>query len=189
MNRHDVADQEVVPAQFIAFGLACALGLLGGFFPPAVSAIAFKLADAVFITGCVLVAMKLARKGWDLPAAGYTVLSIAWGVFFLAKDFRRLDVGNDIFASAFYFLLPSLVLIVFYQPFPRWIKALTLLGLVPSLTELVLLKSGTGQAYEDVVRTTGYQLIHLVSLVWGAFFYWQYRREVRQARRSASEAA
>ena len=55
----------------------------------------------------------------DLPAAGYTVLSIAWDVFFLAKDFQRLEVGNDIFASAFYFLLPSLVLIVFYQPFSR----------------------------------------------------------------------
>jgi len=88
MNRHDIADQEVVPAQFLAFALACALGLFGGFFPSAFSSIAYKLADAVFITGCVLVAMKLARKGWDLPAAGYTVLSIAWGVFFLAKDFR-----------------------------------------------------------------------------------------------------
>ncbi len=75
---------------------------------------AYKLADAVFITGCGLVAMKLARKGWDLPAAGFTALSIAWGVFFLAKDFRGRDVGNDIFASAFYFLLPSLRLIVFY---------------------------------------------------------------------------
>ncbi len=189
MNRHDVADQEVVPAQFIAFLLACAMGLLGGFFPPAVSAVAYKFADAVFITGCVLVAMKLARKGWDLPAAGYTVLSIAWGVFFLAKDFRRLEVGNDIFASAFYFLLPSLVLIIFYQPFPRWLKALTLLGFVPSLIELLILKSGTGRAYEDLVRTTGYQLIHLVSLAWGTFFYRQYRREVRQAHRSGSEGA
>ena len=189
MTRHDVADQEVIPAQFIAFALACALGLLGGFFPPAVSAVAYKLADAVFITGCVLVAMKLARKGWDLPAAGYTVLSIAWGVFFLAKDFRRLEVGNDIFASAFYFLLPSLVLIVFYQPFPRWLKGLTLLGFVPSLTELIILKSGTGQAYEDIVRTAGYWFIHLMSLAWGTFFYWQYRREIRQTRHQIGEAA
>ena len=189
MNRHDVADQDVVPAQFIAFALACAMGLLGGLFPPSVSAVAYKFADAVFITGCVLVAMKLARKGWDLPAAGYTVLSIAWGVFFLAKDFRRLEVGNDIFASAFYFLLPSLVLIVFYQPFPRWVKALTLFGFVPSLIELIILKSGAGRTYEDIVRTTGYHLIHLVSLIWGTFFYWQHRREMRQARHAANEAA
>ena len=77
MNRHDVADQEVVPAQFIAFTLACAMGLLGGFFPPSVSVVAYKFADAVFITGCVLMAMKLGHKGWDLPAASYTVPSIA----------------------------------------------------------------------------------------------------------------
>ena len=66
MNRHDVADQDVVPAQFIAFLLACAMGLLGGLFLPSVSALAYKFADAVFITGCVLVAMKLARKGWRI---------------------------------------------------------------------------------------------------------------------------
>ena len=66
MNRHDVADQDVVPAQFIAFLLACAMGLLGGLFLPSVSAVAYKFADAVFITGCVLVAMKLARKGWGI---------------------------------------------------------------------------------------------------------------------------
>ena len=66
MNRYDIADQEVVPAQFLAFALACTLVLFGSLFPSAFSAIAYKLADAVFITGCVLVAMKLARKGWGI---------------------------------------------------------------------------------------------------------------------------
>lgn len=71
------------------------------------------------------------------------------------------------------------MLIVFYQPFPRWLKALTLLDFVPSLIELIIVKSGSGRAYEDLVRTVGYQLIHLVSLAWGTFFYWQHRREIR----------
>ena len=188
MDHHD-ADREVVLAQFLAFTLASALVLLGNFLPSAYAGMAYKLADAVFITGCVLVAMKLAREGWDLPATGYTVLSIAWGVFFLAKDFRQLEVGNDIFASAFYFLLPSLGLIACYRPFPRWLKAFTLLGFVPSLLELIILKSGRGGTYEDLVRTAGYRLIHLLSLAWGTFFYWQHRRAVRQARRSGNEAA
>ena len=111
----------MVPAQLLAFALAGALVLFGSLFPSAFSGIAYELADAVFVTGCGLVAMKLAREGWDLPAAGYTVLVIAWGVFSLAKNFRQLDVGNDVFASAFCFLLPSLGLIVFYHPFPRWL--------------------------------------------------------------------
>ncbi|AMJ65645.1 hypothetical protein [Hymenobacter sp. PAMC 26628] len=82
-------------------------------------------------------------------------------------------------------MLPSLLLIVLYQPFPRWLKVLTLLGCTPSLAELIMLKSGTGLAYEDQVRSAGYQLIHLVSLAWGFFFYWQYRREQRPAREAA----
>ena len=35
MNRHDIADQEVVPAQFLAFALACALVLFGSLSPVA----------------------------------------------------------------------------------------------------------------------------------------------------------
>ena len=46
MNRHDIADQEVVPAQFLAFALACALVLFSSLFPSAFSSIAYKLADA-----------------------------------------------------------------------------------------------------------------------------------------------
>ncbi|AMJ65550.1 hypothetical protein [Hymenobacter sp. PAMC 26628] len=84
----------MVPAQLIAFLLACARGLTRGFFPPAAAVIAYKFADAVFVTGCVLVAMKLARKGWDLPAAGYAVLSIAWGVFFLEPVMYLKRVGR-----------------------------------------------------------------------------------------------
>jgi hypothetical protein len=46
----------------------------------------------------ILVAMKMAREEWDMAAAGYTLLSIAWGVFFLAKDFQEQTVGDDILA-------------------------------------------------------------------------------------------
>ena len=54
-------------------------------------------------------------------------------MFFLTEDSRRLDVGDGIFTSAFYFLLPSLGLIIFYHPYPRWLKAFTLLGLGQNL--------------------------------------------------------
>ena len=104
MNQHAIADRQVIPAQFICFTLAGLSGLLGDvLLNRTATPIVFKFADAIFITGCILVAMKLARKGWDLPAAGYTVLSIAWGVFFLAKDFNNQEVGRDISGSVFIF--------------------------------------------------------------------------------------
>ncbi len=123
VNQHAIADKQVIPAQLIFFIVASFFGFSGDLLPGELKLILYKLADALFITGCIILAMMMARKGWDLPASGYTVLSIAWGVFFLAKDFRGQEIGNDIFASAFYFLLPSMILIAFYKPFPAIIKS------------------------------------------------------------------
>lgn len=182
MNQHDTADRQVIPAQFISFLLAGVIGLLGdALLNRPATTIAFKFADAIFITGCILVAMKLARKGWDLPAAGYTVLSIAWGGFFLAKDFASQEMGRDIAGSVFYFLLPSLILIALYRPFPLWIKLLTLAAMLPSLLQLIVLKTDTLSDYENLIRKLGFTLIHLISLVWGSFFYWQYQRDVTRS--------
>ena len=178
-NQHAIADRQVIPAQLIFFIVASLFGYSGDLLPGESKLILYKLADALFITGCIILAMMMARKGWDLPASGFTVLSIAWGVFFLAKDFRGHEIGNDIFASAFYFLLPSMILIAFYKPFPAIIKILTLITIFPSLLVLISMKTGTMLSYDDIIRKTGYQIIHFVSLVWGVYFYWNYRKEFR----------
>jgi hypothetical protein len=180
MNQHAKADRQVIPAQLVFFTIASFFGFSGDLWPGEITLILYKFADALFITGCIILAMMLARKGWDLPASGFTVLSIAWGVFFLAKDFRGQEIGNDIFASAFYFLLPSMILIAFYKPFPIIIKILTLVTIIPSLLVLLSLKTGAMLSFDDVTRKAGYQIIHFVSLIWGIYFYWKYRKEFRQ---------
>lgn len=180
MNQHTIADKQVIPAQLIFFIVASFFGFSGDLLPGEYKLILYKLADALFITGCIILAMMMARKGWDLPASGFTVLSIAWGVFFLAKDFRGHEIGNDIFASAFYFLLPSMILIALYRPLPAIIKVLTLITIIPSLMVLVSIKTGTFLSYDDIIRKAGYQVIHIVSLVWGVYFYWKFRREFRR---------
>ena len=180
MNQHVIADKQVIPAQLVFFVVASFFGFSGDLWPSEITLILYKLVDALFIAGCIILAMMLARKGWDLPASGFTVLSIAWGVFFLAKDFRGHEIGNDIFASAFYFLLPSMILIAFYKPFPIIIKILTLITIIPSLLVLFSLKSGTMLSFDDITRKAGYQIIHFVSLLWSVYFYWRYRKELRQ---------
>jgi hypothetical protein len=178
-NQHAFADKQVIPAQLIFFIVAGFFGFTGDLWPGGFTFILYKSADAFFITGCIILAMMMARKGWDLPASGFTVLSIAWGVFFLAKDFRGHEIGNEIFASAFYFLLPSMILIAFYMPFPTFIKILTLITIFPSLMVLISIKTGTMLSYDDIIRKSGYQIIHFVSLVWGVYFYWKFRQEFR----------
>ena len=120
--------------------------------------------------------MKLAREGWDMAAAGYTLLSIAWGVFFLAKDFQEQSVGVDILASSFYFLLPSMILIFFYTPFPLFLKVIGLLTIVPSLIGLIFIKTDAAKADYLLWRKISYQAVHITSLCWGFFFLWQYRK-------------
>ncbi len=180
MNQNVTDDKQVVLAQLFFFIFAGFFGFSGDLWPGEITLILYKLADALFITGCIILAMMMARKGWDLPATGYTVLSIAWGVFFLAKDFRGQEIGNDIFASAFYFLLPSMILITFYKPFPFIINILTLVTIIPSLLVLLSLKTEILLSYDDIIRKIGYQIIHFVSLVWGIYFYLSYRKEFRQ---------
>lgn len=178
MNQHEKSDRQVVFAQLICFLLASILGFSADFFGTEFRQIIYKFVDAIFITGTILVAMKLAREGWDMPAAGYTLLSIAWGVFFLAKDFHQQDVGSDILASSFYFLLPSMILIAFYGRFPLFIKIITIFTILPSLIGLIYVKSETISPAYHLWRKISYQSVHIVSLVWGFFFYLMHKRNI-----------
>ena len=54
---------------------------------------------------------------------------------------------------------------------------LTLAAIFPSLLQLIIMKTGAMPSYENLARKLSYTLIHVVSLVWGSFFYWQYQRE------------
>ena len=91
MNRHDIADQEVVRAQF----LACALVLFGSLFPSAFSGIASKLADAVFTTGCVLVAMKLVLTPRQ-PATSLIIRADRSGQYTSAACRARVDQAGAV---------------------------------------------------------------------------------------------
>lgn len=140
-----------------------------------------KILDMLFVSGCILLAVKLAREGWDMAAAGYTILGIGWGILFAAIDFQRLELDQEVRTSAAYFFLPSMVLICFYKPFPWWIKALTIACIIPFLVALLLQK--TEAASETRVMywvMAGFNLFHLTSLFWGIFFYRQYRKNQKQ---------
>lgn len=180
MSHHEKTDKQVVFSQLICFLLAGAIGFTGDLFDKEGREVIYKFVDAIFITGTILVAMKLAREGWDMAAAGYTLLSIAWGVFFLAKDFQEQTVGVDILASSFYFLLPSMILIFFYTPFPLFLKVIGLLTIVPSLIGLIFIKTDVAKSDYLLWRKISYQAVHITSLCWGFFFLWQYRKATKK---------
>ncbi len=175
MNYHERHEKQVVNAQLICFLVAGIFSFTADLFSGAAQQIIYKFVDSIIITGTLLVAMKLAREGWDMPAAGYTLVSIAWGSLFLAKDFQQLSVGEDILASSFYFLLPAMILIIFYQPFPWWIKIVCIATIVPSLIGLIESKTGTASV-DPVWKKINYQAVHITSLFWGFFFLLQHKK-------------
>ena len=176
MNYHEKSEKQIVVAQLICFLFAAFFGFAADLIGAESRQIIYKFVDAFFITGTILIAMKLAGDGWEMPAAGYTLLSIAWGVFFLAKDFHEQSVGEDIFASAFYFLLPSMLLISFFTRFPLLIKIISMVAIIPSLIGLIAVKTGISLSDYDILRKISYQAIHITSLFWGFFFLLQYRK-------------
>ena len=178
---HNEKDENrLIYAILLCFILAALLGLPADFYGGGWSKqIIYKSVDALFITGSILVAMKLAREGWDLAAAGYTVLSIAWGVLFFAKDFQEQNMGYEILISAFYFLLPSMILIAFYEPFPLFIKILCIISVIPSFIGLIYIKQGRPLADYQIWVKINYQAVHIISLFWGFFFYRQHKKNNR----------
>jgi hypothetical protein len=113
--------------------------------------------------------------GWRLYFAIHP-----WGVFFLAKDFQEQTVGDDILASSFYYRLPSMILIAFYHPFPKIIKIVGLLTIIPSLLGLIFIKIHAPEEDYLIWRKIRYQGVHLVSLCSGFFLFWQYRKNKKR---------
>ena len=173
MTMHEKADRHIVPAQLICFIITFAAGIVSGFFrPPYI----IKIHETFFATGAILLAIKLAREGWDMAAAGYTIFAIGWGVLFAGVDFYGEDVGDHIMSSSGYFFFPSFILIAFYQPFPKWIKIFTLWCAIPFTVNLVLFNINHDNRGLGLWAAIGFGSYHLLSLYWGIFFYRQHKK-------------
>lgn len=176
---HATEDLNVVRWQLLFFTAALILPFIispfvnSGKLPETVG----KINDMLFVSGTILLAVKLAREGWDMAAAGYTILGIGWGVLFAAIDFQSLHLDTEVRTSAAYFFLPSMVLICYYKPFPWWLKFLTIACIIPFFIALILQQ--TSERYEKLVHTwvlIGFNVFHLTSFLWGIFFFRQNKR-------------
>lgn len=165
--------------QFCIFTMAFVFGTFTRpLFPQIPSDILFKFVDVLFICGTILLAVKLAREGWDLAASGFTVLGVGWGVFFAAIDFQHMEIAGDVFTSPAYFFIPCMVLISCYKPFPLLIKVLNIWCAVPFTIILILFKINPGNIHAaDTWLIVGFTSFHTVSFIWGSFFLRQYKKE------------
>jgi len=186
---HINEDGLVVKWQLIIFSLAFILGFfVGPVLPKTPSEMVFKMVDMLFICGTILLAVKLAREGWDLAVTGFTILGIGWGVIFAALDFQHLEIDMEIRTSAAYFFLPCMILIAHYKPFPTWLKLITVWCMVPFIISLFVQKINPHN--EKLLMTWliwGFNSFHVVSLIWGIFFYRQYKKEQKVLSKSQTD--
>ncbi len=185
---HLKEDELVVKWQLAIFSLALLLAwFVGPLVPKIWSEVVYKIVDMLFVCGTILLAVKLAREGWDMAAAGYTILGIGWGIFFAANDFNHLHIDMEIRTSAAYFLMPCMSLLLFYKPFPLWLKILTLCSMLPYVISLILFK--IDEHYEKTASLwleLGFGLFHLTSVFWGVFFYRQHLKFKKNVSADAS---
>jgi len=175
MSSHK-ADDHIVPAQLVCF-LGSFLFLIQSLFIHGpVTEVLVRMKDAFFITGTTLLSIKLARDGWEMAAAGFILLSIGWGVLFTASDNLGENMGYNNLASAFYFVAPSMILIVFYKPFKTWVKLLLIINITPFLVSLAFKIAAASSASIIYLSVINILFMHFVSLVWSISFFVEYRR-------------
>lgn len=178
MSRHEIEDKRIVYTQFFCFLIAFLITIIS---PKTTQN--FKAADSLVMTGTVLLAIKLARDGWEIAAAGFTLLAIAWGGYFIQHDISG-ESGKGILASSFYFFLPSMLMICFYQPFPWWLKLITLSSVIAPFIILVIESSGSDAGQLRAWTGINFKFLHFTTLCWGSFFAYSLLRNREKPKQS-----
>lgn len=136
----------------------------------------YQFSSAFFIAGCTTSGSKLIREGWDIPAAGFTILAISQGIYYaslLIHGPERLPF----FSSGVPLFLPGMVLIFFYRLFPLWVRILGLTACLPFLLILIYSLSNYGnQNLVIALFIAGFTIIDITSLFWAFYFWRNYRK-------------
>ena len=154
------------------FFLEAAFGIIGAALPQNsfFQIFFWELGAMSLIASSTLMAVKLARQNWDIPAAGYTSLAIAQGVFYSVLSNENTIEGNmDSFAlgSGVILLLPSMLLIFYYKVYPLWLRILGVVICVPFLILMYQVYDGEHVNLTSILNAVSFSLLQITSLCWG----------------------
>ncbi len=141
--------------------------------------ICWEMANASFITGCVLSSVQLADKKWIIPSAGFVLMSIAFIGFFTLIPCDTYEKIQEV-AKNVILILPSMLMISSYKQFPLWVRLLGFVACVPFFLILILAKAGVEKETFTMILGIGYFLIENTAVFWGIYFLKIFRRERNQ---------
>ncbi|MBX7109541.1 MAG: hypothetical protein K1X61_12895 [Chitinophagales bacterium] len=146
---------------------------------PKIVLILQSLAVALVIFSSTLMGLKLTEEKKTLAAAGFTMYAIANGIslviYFEIRQFtiEEYEKVYDIFTSATALIVPSCLLLAFYEDFPRWLSYLPLFSCIFYIAPLVMYYGGSREySLMDVISFIGYMLLNIAALFW-AIYIWK----------------
>ncbi|MCY7363701.1 MAG: hypothetical protein LH629_16780 [Ignavibacteria bacterium] len=161
---------------FITFGLVLSFifSLTGSFFPSEsnIQTILFKI-DALFaITAFTCLAAKSSSEKFDLPAAGFTVLAIAQGLF-LAEISQADNWDYSSQSTGVLFMIPSVIMISYYEIFPKWLRIGGIISVIPFVI-LFIVRLNSGIENTTIFEIIIFLFYQTVTLCW-AWQIWKQR--------------
>ncbi len=162
---------------WISFGIlgSFLFSLTGSFLPyqGAAQTLFFKIDGLFAICAFACLATKATSEGFDLVAAGFTVLAIAEGLFLTSLD--QPDNLNDevIFTGAF-FMIPSFISITYYGKFPKWLHIAGILSTVPFIGFIIVHYSNNFTP-GPILKYVVYLVYQIITLCW-ARQIWKQRK-------------
>jgi hypothetical protein len=162
---------------WICFGLLLSflLSLAGSFFPHQsfTQTLLYKI-DGLFAT-CAFACLvsKAASEGYDLAAAGFTILAISQGLF-LAHIDEPGHWKDESATTAVFFMIPSFIMITYYAKFPKWLHVAGIISTVPFLT-LIVMNNIENYKPGPVIKNTVYLTYQFITLCW-AWYTWNDRK-------------
>ena len=155
----------------ICFFLMLLFGGLGSAFKmySFIQNILWDLANAAFITGCVLSSVQLADKKWIIPAAGFILMSISFIGFFSLIPCDTEEKIQEVSKNVI-LILPAMLMISSYKLFPLWVRLLGFFSCIPYILILIFSQSEAEIMTFVGLLGTGYFLMEVTAVFWGIYF-------------------
>jgi hypothetical protein len=136
----------------------------------------FQIVLILETTGYACLAVKTAMEHWHIPAAGFTILAIATGIFFSQI---KLDatINYEEGVSGVLFIIPAMALVCYYAVFPWWLR---IMGLVSTLPFIYLLYEIYKGKYtpNSIIEDAAFIIFELTTLGWAWYTFKDERRRI-----------
>ncbi len=126
------------------------------------------MTTAMLICGASMMAIKLADERKTLPSAGFTILAISTGIFFVTSfEMENINKATHIFMGGMMLYLPAMLLIFFYSDFPKWLNWSGVVACLPqTLSSIWWMATREHNARMDLLSNIGYTFIIITCQSW-----------------------